>query len=216
MEKLCIICNKEFNTNTSTKTCSEICNKESKRIRFAKNYQDNKEKRLEKRKEDFKKFHIENPDYRKNYMREYRKTGNNKIYNRERTKTEKYKEVRNKRSRERYVEDPLYKISCSIRKTINKAIRRNNLEKKSKTVDILGCSFDDFKKFIENKFEIWMNWGNYGIYNGELNYGWDIDHVIPLDSAKSEEDLLKLNHFENLQPLCSKINRDIKINKIYE
>jgi hypothetical protein len=214
MKKLCIICSKEFNTNTNTKTCSEICNKESKRIRLSKNYLDNKDKRSEKRKENFKKFHIENPDYRKNYMKKYRKTENNKNYNRERTKTEKYKEVRNKRSKERYTEDILYKISCSIRKTINKAIRRNNFEKKSKTVDILGCSFDYFKNFIENKFEVWMNWENYGKYNGELNYGWDIDHIIPLSSAKTEDDILKLNHFTNLQPLCSKINRDIKINKI--
>ena len=216
MEKICIICNKEFNTNTSTKTCSEICKKERKKNRLAKNYHDNKEKRKEKRKENFKKFHIENPDYRKNYMKEYRKTENNKIYNRERSKTEKYKEVRNSRQRERYMEHPLYKISCSIRKAINKAIKRNNFEKKNKTVEILGCSFNEFKNFIENKFEIWMTWENYGKYNGELNYGWDIDHIIPLDSAKSEEDLLRLNHYSNLQPLCSKINRDIKINKIYE
>jgi len=61
-----------------------------KKNRLAKNYHDNKEKRKEKRKENFKKFHIENPDYRKNYMKEYRKTENNKIYNRERSKTEKY------------------------------------------------------------------------------------------------------------------------------
>ena len=55
-----------------------------------------------------------------------------------------------------------------------------------------------------------MSWDNYGLYNGELNYGWDIDHIIPLASATTEKELLKLNHFTNLQPLCSKINRDIK------
>lgn len=55
-----------------------------------------------------------------------------------------------------------------------------------------------------------MNWGNRGKYNGELNHGWDIDHIIPLSSATTEEELLKLNNFNNLQPLCSKVNRDIK------
>lgn len=55
-----------------------------------------------------------------------------------------------------------------------------------------------------------MTWDNKGLYNGELNYGWDIDHIIPLSSANSEDDLYRLNHFTNLQPLCSKVNRDIK------
>lgn len=55
-----------------------------------------------------------------------------------------------------------------------------------------------------------MTWENYGKYNGELEYGWDIDHIIPLSSAKNEDDLLRLNHYTNLQPLCSKVNRDIK------
>ena len=55
-----------------------------------------------------------------------------------------------------------------------------------------------------------MTWENRGLYNGEFNYGWDIDHIIPLSSAETEEDIIKLNHYTNLQPLCSKINRDIK------
>jgi hypothetical protein len=59
-----------------------------------------------------------------------------------------------------------------------------------------------------------MTWDNYGLYNGELNYGWDVDHIIPLSSVKTEEELIKLNHYTNLQPLCSKINRYIKRVKI--
>jgi hypothetical protein len=51
---------------------------------------------------------------------------------------------------------------------------------------------------------------NRGLYNGELNYGWDIDHIIPLSSVNEENDIIKLNHYTNLQPLCSKVNRDIK------
>ena len=64
--------------------------------------------------------------------------------------------------------------------------------------------------YLESKFEPWMCWNNKGLYNGEFNYGWDIDILYPISSAKTEEDIIKLNHYTNLQPLCSKINRDIK------
>jgi hypothetical protein len=73
--------------------------------------------------------------------------------------------------------------------------------KKSNTELILGRQLKDFILYIESKFEIWMNWENYGKYNGELNYGWDIDHIIPLSNSKNEDDIYLLNNFNNLQPL---------------
>ena len=91
---------------------------------------------------------------------------------------------------------------------------KNGYSKKSNTQKILGCTFNEFKKYLESKFEPWMNWENKGLYNGKFNHGWDIDHIIPLSSASTKEELIKLNHYTNLQPLCSKMNRDIKKNKI--
>jgi len=84
------------------------------------------------------------------------------------------------------------------------------------TLEILVCSFDEFKIYLESKFEDWMTCENRVLYNGELNYGWDIDHIIPLSSAKTEYDIVKLNHFSNLQPLCSYTNRYIKKTSYYE
>jgi 5-methylcytosine-specific restriction endonuclease McrA len=56
-----------------------------------------------------------------------------------------------------------------------------------------------------------MTWGNHGLYEiDKYNIGWDIDHIIPLNTAKTSEEVLSLFHYTNLQPLCSKINRDIK------
>lgn len=59
-----------------------------------------------------------------------------------------------------------------------------------------------------------MDWSNYGKYNGGLDYGWDIDHITPISSAKTETEFHELCHYKNLQPLCSRINRDIKKDKI--
>ena len=93
---------------------------------------------------------------------------------------------------------------------LNNSIKRNGYSKKSKTEDILGCSFKEFKEHIESQWEDWMSWGNHGKYNGDLNYGWDLDHIKPLILSENEEDMIKLNHHTNFQPLCGYINRYVK------
>ena len=110
--------------------------------------------------------------------------------------------------------DPLFKLSRDIPKLVRISIKRYGYSKKSKTYQILGCDWETLKSHIENQFEPWMNWENKGKYNGELNYGWDIDHIIPVSKAKNEEEMIRLNHYTNLQPLDSFVNRYIKSNKV--
>ena len=54
------------------------------------------------------------------------------------------------------------------------------------------------------------------MFNMKTNHGWDIDHIIPLSSAKSEEEIIKLCFYTNLQPLCSYTNRYIKRDIVQE
>jgi hypothetical protein len=56
------------------------------------------------------------------------------------------------------------------------------------------------KKYLEDKFSEGMTWDNKGFY------GWHIDHIIPLSSAKNEEDIIRLSNYTNLQPLWGKDN----------
>jgi hypothetical protein len=105
--------------------------------------------------------------------------------------------------------DPLFKLTCNIR-TLIRVSFKNGFTKKSRTEKILGCNYEELKKHFEDRFEPWMTWENYGKYNGDLNFGWDIDHIRPVSLAKNEEELIELNHYTNLQPLCSRVNRYIK------
>lgn len=159
---------------------SRIRNKDSKKI-SDKKYVNNNLKKVNERKKEWVK------------------------QNKAKVKNSKYKYIQKKLS-----SDPLYKLKHSISCGIRLAFKRKGFTKKSRTFQILGCFYDEFKLHLEKQFEPWMNWDNYGLYNGQPEYGWDIDHIIPLKTAKTEEDVIRLNHYTNLQPLCSFYNRDVK------
>lgn len=168
-------------------------NREKLKIKWSEYRENNKEK--------INKWFEDNKEYRKEYKKEY-------------TSREDIKEKRNLGRKQRKIIDKVFKIKESLRSIIYTSLKSKGYKKNLKTESIIGCSFVELKIYLESKFELWMNWDNYGLYNGELNYGWDIDHIMPLFSAKTEEDVLKLNHYTNLQPLCSKVNRHIKSSKI--
>lgn len=200
-------------------------NKEKKQI-FDKKYRDlNKEKikEYQKRygelnKEDLKEYKKEwdrnNSDYQKKYNNEYYSINKEHIKEQAKKYRDENREKINKYVKNRKKNDPLFKLRHSIGNSILKAIKKNGFSKKSKTQQILGCTYENFKSFLESKFEPWMNWNNHGLYNGEYSFGWDVDHIIPISSIDTENELLKLNFYTNLQPLCSKVNRDIKRDKI--
>ena len=161
-------------------------------------------------KEYYKNVNQERKDYLKSYYQENKeKIKLNKKEYQENNK-EKLKEYRREYKKTKKQNDKLFKLKLDVSKLILQTLKNNGYSKNTKTYDILGCSFEDFKLHLESQFESWMNWDNKGKYNGELNYGWDIDHVIPVSSAKTQEEIIKLNHYTNLQPLCSYTNRVIK------
>ena len=84
-------------------------------------------------------------------------------------------------------------------------MKNQGYTKRSKTFDILGVDFDTFKKHIERQFTKGMTWNNHG--------EWHYDHIIPISSAKTEEEVIKLNHYTNFQPLWAEDNLR-KSNKI--
>jgi len=98
-----------------------------------------------------------------------------------------------KRANERKKVDIVYKLSCNLRTRTTEFLRQKSFNKTAKTFKYIGCSPEYLKEYLENKFSHGMSWENYG--------EWHIDHIIPLSSAKNEDDVYRLCHFSNLQPL---------------
>lgn len=145
-----------------------------------------------------KLYYLANKDKIKQREKEYREANKDKI---------------NERDRKNWNEKPIVRMSSNIRRNVLHSIKNSGFKKLTRTEQILGCTFDELKIYLESKFEDWMNWDNYGNPKDgilELNKTWDIDHIIPLSTATCEADIIKLNHYTNLQPLCSYYNRNIK------
>jgi hypothetical protein len=93
-----------------------------------------------------------------------------------------------------------YKIRCNLSTRLYLSVKNNY--KSIHTLELLGCSIDFLKKYLESQFKEGMSWNNYGFY------GWHIDHIKPCASF----DLTDINqqkdcfHYTNLQPLWAKDN----------
>lgn len=121
----------------------------------------------------------------------------NKGLSRYKTKEEHKKEI-NKRRRFKFAQlSKKERLGDLIRTRIRNAYKVGC--KNSSTVELLGCSIEFFRKYIELKFQEGMNWNNYG--NGEKQ--WNIDHIKPISSfdLTKEEEQMKAFHFTNCQPM---------------
>jgi hypothetical protein len=89
--------------------------------------------------------------------------------------------------------DVKYKLTRRLRSRLYDALKAKSWKKTTKFYDYIGCSLDELKQHLESQFTDGMTWENYG--------KWHIDHIKPLVSANTEEEMYKLCHYSNLQPL---------------
>lgn len=142
-------------------------------------YENNKNERIEKNKEYYQKNKDKILEYHHKYNKDNSKELVKKAY-----LYQKYKEST----------DEFYKFKRLIRDCVLKSFKRTNHRKNSYAKDIIGIDFDDAWVYLK---KTWKK--NYGTeYSGEQ---YHIDHVIPLSTAKSEEDVIRLCHYTNLQLL---------------
>lgn len=113
---------------------------------------------------------------------------------------------KNKKEYRKYrFENPLIKLQHNVGCAVRDAIKFRNGKKSGRTFNHLPYSVEDLKKYLENQFEPWMNWDNYGGKNNCKRKTWHIDHIIPQSQFpyKSMDDQLfqECWRLDNLRPL---------------
>ena len=114
----------------------------------------------------------------------------------EKERRKKYKQTHKKEAYEYEMnrrKNPINKLKLNIRCLIKNTFLKKHLKKNTKTEKILGCSLDFFIEYLQSKFQEGMTLENHGL--------WHIDHIKPIALATTEEEVMELNHYTNLQPL---------------
>jgi hypothetical protein len=154
-----------------------------------------------------RKSHQQSKDKRNEYSRKYYKKNLEKIAQQKKEWGKKNNKREDVKARRRsytnnYRKIPTNKIGHQYRARINAALNSKGLRKRKGKLAFLGCSLEDFKKYLESKFKSGMNWSNYKWD------GWHVDHIKPIASfdLTNEEDFKKCFHYTNLQPLWADEN----------
>jgi hypothetical protein len=179
-------------------------------------YQNNKNKISEQQKEYYKinkqqinkqkkEYNQKNKQHISEKAKEYYQVNKEQKKEYQKNNIEKINKKRKEYSKNRRKIDPLFKLNGNIKNRILKSIKNNSYTKKSKTFEILGCTYKEFKQHLERQFTIGMSWENQG--------EWHLDHIYPISLAKDEQELIRLNHYTNFQPMWA-IENIIKSNKV--
>ena len=140
-----------------------------------------------------------------NNIKEYKKY--NKQYRAEN------KKKRNEHEKHRKLIDPNYKLRKNISIFINGSIKKNYLSIKK----YLPYTIEELKDHLEQQFESWMTWSNWGRYDtntwkddDQSTWTWQIDHIIPHSTfnytSMEDEEFKKCWSLNNLRPLSAKQN----------
>ena len=188
------------------------------RRKYVKAYRGTNKEILREKKKDYDKAYNETNkeklikrgkayrDANKEKLKTYHKAYNEANKERKKAYRDANKERINEYHRERRENDPFYRIKKNIRNSIQKYIKRGGYKKTTKTQEILGCDFATLEQHLNDNL--------YGFTIDDE--GLDVDHIIPLATAQTEEQLLSLNHYTNLQLLPSAYNQHIKRDKAWD
>lgn len=149
---------------------------------------------------DSKSYYAVNKQRILENVKTYQKCNRKLINKRKRTYNNEY-------MKNRLQTDITFKLKTRLRTRVREVLKSKNIHKSESMNKYIGCTVEYLKQHLESQFQPGMTWDNWGVN------GWHIDHIIPASLASTAEELYKLCHYTNLQPLWAHDNR-LKSDKI--
>jgi signal recognition particle GTPase len=117
--------------------------------------------------------------------------------NRVRRRTPKARQLANIARSKMLKTNVSFRVGQYLRIRLRKALKNQSAQKSQKAVNLLGCTIEQLKHYLESKFSPGMSWSNYG------KNGWHIDHIKPCCSFNLNDPIEQQTcfHYTNLQPL---------------
>lgn len=152
-------------------------------------YEDNKEEILKRN----KKYRTNNKDKVSQQRKEYRTKNQHSL---------------NEYFREYRLTNPNHRLAQNLRNNLNKKLTQINVSKDSSTIQLLGCTINEFRSYLEKLWLPNMSWDNYGVYKNQGTRTWHIDHIKPcslfdLTDIKQQKECF---HYSNMQPMWADEN----------
>ena len=183
----------------------------------------NKEKTKAYRKANKEKIAEQNKAHyqaNKEKIKAYRKANKEKIMEQRKAHYQANKEKILKQRKgylsQRRKKDPLFRLTCVYRTSCRRAFASIGQKKNNSSLKLLELeTWQQLAKHLQAQFYDHPETGEEMTFDDHGIYGWHIDHIIPISTAKTEEDIIKLCHYTNLQPLWAEENLS-KGNKILD
>ena len=148
------------------------------------------EERKRKKKESARRYYLKNRDNIIKKVKEYR------LIHKEHLSKKKYE-----RKKQRLRNDEVFYLKQQMNNLIYYSFnRKRKYRKTSKATKIFCCDWETFYNHLLKTFK-----ENYGCEWNE-NIKVQVDHIIPMNEAKTIDKVIELNHYTNLQLLKPKDN----------
>ena len=164
----------------------------------------NPERNKELMKNATRAYRARDPQHAKIVSAAYVEKNRAKINKANRERKRANKEYRRNYVRDRKRKDPAFAVAVTLRSRLVGALKTQGAHKTAKSIELLGCTIQECRQYLESLWVEGMSWENHGMGNDK----WQIDHIKPCDAfdLTDPEQQRQCFNYQNLQPLWQRDN----------